>query len=838
MGQSLSTSSSSSSQSRNQRRPATTTTNTSMTSSSSSSSSPSNHNNNNSHRHQQDSSNMRPSNNNNGNNQPPPAQQQPSSSSRVLRSTTERRRRANLFSSFYPLLSRSSSSSNSNSNSNSGNASPEINNNSNSGGVSSSSSSTSPVNSLARPGLTTSVSDPSTTTTATTTTTSRSAVRMYDEQSIRSTRSSSRASSLVAVSPPAHTPSASTTTPQTTAITTQGRPIEYMDIDTESVGVTAQHYQPPLVQSHSVMRPSVVSQSAASRFVTSATTASPTSAAAAPVRESGPRTRSTTTAVSQDHVSSSASSTTTALGSDNHSLFAGLSNPRGGTSISSSLFPIRPDSDDDDDMDHDIAMDRDQHSSAQSLRSNTHNPNHIHAHTHNHNHAARGRRYPGPELIADLIHHQILQSLQESASTAAPTPSNSSSTSATPGDATETLIDGEQDRGTSPGTAATAGNAAHLHRRRLRSSSMRGLFGFQPTNELADEERSTGSETGEGTDMDTGADHAAEGATRPGANAERIAQHIPFFFRLLAEISRVSQDATEAQRDQDEADRPVEANDGATSTIDPHATTTATAHGTDPLAESSAETGANARARRPPNATIRLIQFGPGTRPRPPGTTATGATGTAAAAAGTATGEEQGGEAEARNTIIMFLGPPPETMGEPESNDTAAPGSDDPESARTRPRQRSPWVVLTLSGAYLSSMLAAGAGGEGGSNYDDLWMLANMIGPARPITTTQEAIDNAGFAVGRFEQALQGMRNVTMLGDGSKCLVCMSEYEEGEDMRALKCNHGFHQECIDKWLTTGANKCPVCRAAAVVTETPMAAEPEVNVNPPSASASE
>ncbi|KAF9094762.1 hypothetical protein BGX23_001607 [Mortierella sp. AD031] len=421
---------------------------------------------------------------------------------------------------------------------------------------------------------------------------------------------------------------------------------------------------------------------------------------------------------------------------------------------------------------------------------------------------------------------------------------------ATPGDATETLIDGEQDRGTSPGTATTAGNAAHLHRRRLRSSSMRGLFGFQPTNELADEERSTGSETGEGTDMDTGADHAAEGATRPGANAERIAQHIPFFFRLLAEISRVSQDATEAQRDQDEADRPVEANDGATSTIDPHATTTATAHGTDPLAESSAETGANARARRPPNATIRLIQFGPGIRPRPPGTTATGATGTAAAAAGTATGEEQGGEAEGREgqerppgedaneTIIMFLGPPPETMGESESNDTAAPGSDDPESARTRPRQRSPWVVLTLSGAYLSSMLAAGAGGEGGSNYDDLWMLANMIGPARPITTTQEAIDNAGFAVGRFEQALQGMRNVTMLGDGSKCLVCMSEYEEGEDMRALKCNHGFHQECIDKWLTTGANKCPVCRAAAVVTETPMAAEPEVNVNPPSASASE
>ncbi|ORZ09700.1 hypothetical protein BCR41DRAFT_135019 [Lobosporangium transversale] len=114
--------------------------------------------------------------------------------------------------------------------------------------------------------------------------------------------------------------------------------------------------------------------------------------------------------------------------------------------------------------------------------------------------------------------------------------------------------------------------------------------------------------------------------------------------------------------------------------------------------------------------------------------------------------------------------------------------------------------------------MAAGTDGEGGSNYDELWALANLIGPARPITTTQEAINNAGFVVGRFEQEYQGMRNITTLGDNSKCLVCMSEYEEGEDMRALKCKHGFHLECIDKWLTTGANKCPVCRAAAVVAE--------------------
>ncbi|KAG0284343.1 hypothetical protein BGZ96_011278 [Linnemannia gamsii] len=282
------------------------------------------------------------------------------------------------------------------------------------------------------------------------------------------------------------------------------------------------------------------------------------------------------------------------------------------------------------------------------------------------------------------------------------------------------------------------------------------------------------------------------------------------------------------------ADGPVDSptatgTDGGHQHVHPNTTTTGPANGTDPLTEPSADAGVHPRLRRP-NTTIRLIQLGHGVRhPRPAGVTTAGAgaTADATAAATTATGEEQAGTEghegpaaphgeEVSETFVMFLSQP-EGMDEPESDDPTASGNDDPKSARNR--------------AHLNSMMGAGGEGEGGSTYDDLWMLANLIGPARPITTTQEAIDNAGFAVGRFEQALQGMRNVTTLGDGSKCLVCMSEYEEGEDMRALKCNHGFHQECIDKWLTTGANKCPVCRAAAVVTETPMAAAPEVSVNP-------
>ena len=43
-----------------------------------------------------------------------------------------------------------------------------------------------------------------------------------------------------------------------------------------------------------------------------------------------------------------------------------------------------------------------------------------------------------------------------------------------------------------------------------------------------------------------------------------------------------------------------------------------------------------------------------------------------------------------------------------------------------------------------------------------------------------------------------------------KCTICLSDFEEGEDVRRLPCMHLFHVECVDQWLKT--NKCcPICR---------------------------
>jgi hypothetical protein len=44
----------------------------------------------------------------------------------------------------------------------------------------------------------------------------------------------------------------------------------------------------------------------------------------------------------------------------------------------------------------------------------------------------------------------------------------------------------------------------------------------------------------------------------------------------------------------------------------------------------------------------------------------------------------------------------------------------------------------------------------------------------------------------------------------SSCAVCLSDFEDGDSIRRLPCNHSFHCACVDRWLSQN-KECPLCR---------------------------
>ncbi|KAH7380599.1 hypothetical protein BKA66DRAFT_391530, partial [Pyrenochaeta sp. MPI-SDFR-AT-0127] len=43
------------------------------------------------------------------------------------------------------------------------------------------------------------------------------------------------------------------------------------------------------------------------------------------------------------------------------------------------------------------------------------------------------------------------------------------------------------------------------------------------------------------------------------------------------------------------------------------------------------------------------------------------------------------------------------------------------------------------------------------------------------------------------------------------CSICTEDFEKGQDLRVLPCDHKFHPECVDPWLLNVSGTCPLCR---------------------------
>ena len=115
------------------------------------------------------------------------------------------------------------------------------------------------------------------------------------------------------------------------------------------------------------------------------------------------------------------------------------------------------------------------------------------------------------------------------------------------------------------------------------------------------------------------------------------------------------------------------------------------------------------------------------------------------------------------------------------------------------------WIIYVLGGTYPENhpILTTPSLFTDSPTYEDMMLLSNLIGPAKPETAAPDDLDTAG-EISTIDEMSSKL--------DERCLICITDYQTGDVCRELKkCSHSFHQTCIDEWLTTGRNTCPCCR---------------------------
>ncbi|KAL5119240.1 hypothetical protein ACEQ8H_002951 [Pleosporales sp. CAS-2024a] len=134
------------------------------------------------------------------------------------------------------------------------------------------------------------------------------------------------------------------------------------------------------------------------------------------------------------------------------------------------------------------------------------------------------------------------------------------------------------------------------------------------------------------------------------------------------------------------------------------------------------------------------------------------------------------------------------------------------------------WIIYVLGGSYPENhpILTTPSLFTDSPTYEDMMLLSSILGPAKPPVASE---DDVAAARGLFRirnvagmlvaEAVDGEESISLASD-ARCLVCLCDFEADEEARRLvKCEHVFHKICIDQWLTTGRNSCPLCRGQGV-----------------------
>ncbi|KAF2828812.1 hypothetical protein CC86DRAFT_368942 [Ophiobolus disseminans] len=90
--------------------------------------------------------------------------------------------------------------------------------------------------------------------------------------------------------------------------------------------------------------------------------------------------------------------------------------------------------------------------------------------------------------------------------------------------------------------------------------------------------------------------------------------------------------------------------------------------------------------------------------------------------------------------------------------------------------------------------------------------LATGPAEARPASTTSPVEEHhEGIAPAQPAGAAAVGADSASNDENLGCSICTEDFEMGQDLRVLPCDHKFHPECVDPWLLNVSGTCPLCR---------------------------
>ncbi|EJD50591.1 hypothetical protein AURDEDRAFT_112196 [Auricularia subglabra TFB-10046 SS5] len=165
------------------------------------------------------------------------------------------------------------------------------------------------------------------------------------------------------------------------------------------------------------------------------------------------------------------------------------------------------------------------------------------------------------------------------------------------------------------------------------------------------------------------------------------------------------------------------------------------------------------------------------------------------------------GRSDAASTSRPSTPAPAPTPIAPLANNSTTPSSP-PRGGRT-------YLIYVIGGYYpLNHSIVTGDL----NSFEALWQLADLLGQVKPPVASKEDIEKSGLEVFKADMLPKyADEGKVALNTVERCLVCLDDYADDDELRLLSCRHVFHKTCVDKWLETGKNNCPACRAKGVRT---------------------